>query len=537
MLSNTTETTSPTNPSPEPSIASALLIGATTHVGQRRTRNEDSFCIADASLAAPESTANGATRTDTPGWPKGALLVLTDGVGGVGGGEIASQTSARVAYQAYYAHKTEADDALVLSNNMALQAATDASLRHCIQFAHESLRNLSQQQQLPTTPSKASMASTIVMAVVHTHQITVTNVGDSRCYLLRAGQLQQLSTDHSWVAEQVRAGLITPEAAAKHEYRNVISQSLGASDASPTPSLAHHDWQAGDRLLLCSDGLWGQLSAAQITSILSEGDDPQPIADKLIAAANAAGGSDNITAIVAFHHAPRAARVLLSPSLGSLRSLGSLLHLPKLKGWFALPLLLLALGIGLGALALRNSSRDAVRAPSTPQSIAIKATVAVLLTPTDEPTATPEPQPTATLVPAPGKGQAASNNQVATSAPSKAPSNTDNAAANTIVFCRLVLRSGRCADPETRFFAIRRPATVYGVWAINEIRDAKQIVIEWFRNDVQVDSQTCTLNGARCAERNVSPTQASTSSRLRGQYRLQVLVDERPVLTGSFTVK
>ncbi|NLM37041.1 MAG: serine/threonine-protein phosphatase, partial [Firmicutes bacterium] len=118
-------------------------------------------------------------------------------------------------------------------------------------------------------------------------------------YLWRAGRCTQLTSDHSLVAELIRSGGITEEEAKNHPQRNILTRALGT--AGPIePEYREFAVQGGDRLLLCSDGLTVMLSDTEISAYLGRGDSPQEVADRLVAAANARGGVDNISAIVAF---------------------------------------------------------------------------------------------------------------------------------------------------------------------------------------------------------------------------------------------
>jgi protein phosphatase len=128
-------------------------------------------------------------------------------------------------------------------------------------------------------------------------------VGDSRAYLLRKGQFDQLTEDHSFVAEQVRRGILTPEQAGRSKMQNVLTRALGVEnhvDVDVTEELLVED----DICLLCSDGLFRELSEAQIAGVLGESASAQESADRLVDLANQAGGGDNITAIV-LRHAPK----------------------------------------------------------------------------------------------------------------------------------------------------------------------------------------------------------------------------------------
>ncbi|HXH05449.1 MAG TPA: SpoIIE family protein phosphatase, partial [Vicinamibacterales bacterium] len=122
-------------------------------------------------------------------------------------------------------------------------------------------------------------------------------VGDSRVYLVRDGRLTQVTRDHSWVEEQVRHGTLTATAARRHPWRNVVTRALAGGD-DPEVDVIELKLQAGDRLLLCSDGLSGVLTDEEIEAIVVERADLQSICDRLVAAANAAGGPDNVTALL-----------------------------------------------------------------------------------------------------------------------------------------------------------------------------------------------------------------------------------------------
>jgi PPM family protein phosphatase len=122
-------------------------------------------------------------------------------------------------------------------------------------------------------------------------------VGDSRAYLLRQGRFQQVTKDHSYVQEQVDAGLLTPEQARVHPYSNVITRCVGAS-MDVVPDLYFGALESGDVLLLASDGLTGMLEDEQLTRILSADGGPQHWVDRMVTEANRRGGLDNITAIV-----------------------------------------------------------------------------------------------------------------------------------------------------------------------------------------------------------------------------------------------
>jgi len=146
-----------------------------------------------------------------------------------------------------------------------------------------------------TTLDGAESGSTMVLALVSEGRATVAHLGDSRAYLLRAGRLEQLTRDHTFVAEQVRAGLIPPERAASHPLRSRLTKAVGTAE-SVTPPIAEHELRAGDLLLLCSDGLHGLATDEEIAAAL--GPELDRSAKALVALANKNGGKDNITVAV-----------------------------------------------------------------------------------------------------------------------------------------------------------------------------------------------------------------------------------------------
>jgi serine/threonine protein phosphatase PrpC len=142
------------------------------------------------------------------------------------------------------------------------------------------------------------LGSTLTAALVIDGNAYIANVGDSRTYLLRGGQLQRVTRDHSLVARLVEAGQIEPDDAYDHPNRNLIYRSLGAGRAEVDVDIFSEVLEAGDALLLCSDGLWEMVRDPEITAILNDTPDPEAACDKLIERANDNGGEDNITAVL-----------------------------------------------------------------------------------------------------------------------------------------------------------------------------------------------------------------------------------------------
>ena len=252
---------------------SGLHIGHCGDVGQQRELNEDSYLILTAPAIAPEIDA---------------LLVVADGMGGHRAGDVASRTLVEMldglftssAYQQRVAYSPQHADYYVVV------------LKEVLEQANEQIYNLS-----ASHPELSGMGTTATVALLTEGRLFWGHVGDSRAYLLRNGSLQRLTHDHTWVAEQVSAGQMTPEEAARHPRRNVLTQSLGNS-LLVRVERGVQPVQPGDLLLLCSDGLTGMVSNAEMQEILLAESDPQTACDQLVALANQRGGPDNITALV-----------------------------------------------------------------------------------------------------------------------------------------------------------------------------------------------------------------------------------------------
>ncbi|MFZ1708266.1 MAG: Stp1/IreP family PP2C-type Ser/Thr phosphatase, partial [Anaerolineae bacterium] len=207
---------------------------------------------------------------------RGELFIVADGMGGHNAGEVASQMALSELQRVYFS-----------------DASPDpqAALAQSLQAANQAIYQLSR-----ADARQMGMGTTVAMAVVRNQEIFISNVGDSRVYLIRSGQISQVTRDHSWVEEQVRAGVLTPEQAHSHPQRNIITRALGTG---PTvePEFYTGAMQLGDILVLCSDGLTGHVADAEILLLAGE-NPPRVAAQRLIELANERGGSDNITALV-----------------------------------------------------------------------------------------------------------------------------------------------------------------------------------------------------------------------------------------------
>jgi len=210
--------------------------------------------------------------------PQGRFFLVADGMGGHAGGERASELAI-----------TAVRDRLARDWDTATDPG--ALLAEAIAAANTAITTEQGQH-----PERSQMGTTLVVLALRGEQAWCAHVGDSRLYRLRAGELAQLTTDHNWAAQAVRAGELSPEQARSHPYRNLLVQCLGQTPP-PTPEVAPLAVQAGDRWLLCSDGLNGELTDAEIRDSWQASDSCQAAVEVLIAAAKARGGSDNITAV------------------------------------------------------------------------------------------------------------------------------------------------------------------------------------------------------------------------------------------------
>ncbi len=215
---------------------------------------------------------------------KGAIFVVADGLGGHALGEVASELAVNTTRDTYY---QDSNEDIVSSLRLAVETANSIIWqRNGAKF----------QDATEGEKERKSMGATCVAAVLQGDRVYIANVGDSLAYVIRAGQVMQIAQKHSWVAEQVHAGLLTEEQARSHEKRNIITRCLGTS---PTVEVyvTSESVQDGDILVLCTDGLWSLIEEDELRSIVEQYD-PQESAKRLVERANENGGPDNITAVV-----------------------------------------------------------------------------------------------------------------------------------------------------------------------------------------------------------------------------------------------
>ena len=219
------------------------------------------------------------------------LYVVCDGMGGSNAGEIASALAA----EAIHAHLAEAannpDLPLIGPRDPTMSAAANR-LASAIRAANEVIHRESWSR-----PDYEGMGTTVVAARLSEEMLAIAHVGDSRLYLIRSAAIHALTTDHSWVAEQILKGVMTEEEAERSPRRNIVTRALGV-DSSVDVELTEVPVKDGDMLLLCSDGLTRGVRPNDILHILSGSENLPTMSDRLIAMANEAGGDDNTTVVV-----------------------------------------------------------------------------------------------------------------------------------------------------------------------------------------------------------------------------------------------
>jgi protein phosphatase len=250
-------------------LALEHLHGAKTDTGLKRSHNEDRF-VADPTLG---------------------LYVVCDGMGGGNAGEIASALAVE-AIQAHLAEAARRADLPLIGPCDVTVSAQANRLASAIRAA-----NVAVHRESWSRPEYAGMGTTVVAALLREDMLTIAHVGDSRLYLIRNGTIQSLTTDHSWVAEQILKGLMTEEEANRSPRRNIVTKALGV-ESTVDVELTEVPVKSGDMLLLCSDGLTRNVHPNDILHVLSGSEDLSTMSNRLVVMANEAGGDDNTTVVV-----------------------------------------------------------------------------------------------------------------------------------------------------------------------------------------------------------------------------------------------
>ncbi|TWT93649.1 PP2C family protein-serine/threonine phosphatase [Neorhodopirellula pilleata] len=284
-------------PSPEHSpVQPCANACGVTDVGRTRSENQDQFLIAELrkSMRVEASSLPLRSSGDLFGSTRGQLLIVADGMGGHAAGQRASSVAMdqlieqllnTVHWFLHNEHEQTHDEADFLE-----------SLKRLLHQAHkrilfEAANDLSQQ----------GMGTTLTMAYIVWPRMYVVHAGDSRCYLIRDDVCEQITTDHTLARQLVDAGGLKPEDEASSRWSNVLWNVLGGNGQHElTAEVRRVDLREGDAVLLCSDGLSRYVSSETIAEVItSQTDDLEPVCHHLVGLANAAGGEDNITVIVA----------------------------------------------------------------------------------------------------------------------------------------------------------------------------------------------------------------------------------------------
>ncbi len=268
--------------SPTPNGSVTVHVFGRTDVGRTREHNEDTFAVADL------TTFNASLQPEVRQHPlgeRGSLFMVADGMGGAAAGEVASQMAVETILHEMDQRWRNAPSADSETFAQALKAATEAANAriHAYAAAH---------------PENRGMGTTATIAGMLGDTLYLCQVGDSRGYIVRDGQAIQITKDQSLMQKLIEAGEMTPEEAEVSERRNIILQALGP-EAKIKVDLTSQQLRRGDVLILCSDGLSGQVRANEIADVVAAEPDLVNVCKKLIDLANEAGGPDNITVVAA----------------------------------------------------------------------------------------------------------------------------------------------------------------------------------------------------------------------------------------------
>src|SRR5262245_31883990 len=269
-----------------------------SHIGCVRKTNEDQFLVADLAKTMRIQYTSLPEPKVQFGNERGHLFLVADGMGGHAAGEYASAMAVTAIQQftlntfKWFFHPGGADAQRVLAQ---FQAALREAEAQIFEMTNEH-------------PDLRGMGTTVTMAYHLDGQLCIVHVGDSRAYMYEDGELRQVTQDHTLAADLLRRGAIKPDDVARHRLRNLITNVVGGNEALHFVESHALQLQAGDRLLLCSDGLTEMLSNGVIAETLKEEPDPEAACRSLVAQANEAGGRDNITVVIARFDAAAAPR-------------------------------------------------------------------------------------------------------------------------------------------------------------------------------------------------------------------------------------
>jgi PPM family protein phosphatase len=245
---------------------------AVSHIGLRRSRNEDSYAIYDSGVSQP------------PADNRGILFVLADGIGGHACGELASRMACQGLATIFDGGSADFEPQQCARRLNDLILSVDSRIR----------------QHAIMNPDCMDMGTTLSALLITDNFAVSAHVGDSRIYRLRGNSLRQLTTDHNFVQELIEEGELTPESAMNHPLRSMLTRAVGTQELLEEVEIRVLDAAPGDRLLLSSDGLHDMVSFKEIAAMLKDGRDPKQSAEQLLDAALRNGGRDNVT-IISIH--------------------------------------------------------------------------------------------------------------------------------------------------------------------------------------------------------------------------------------------
>ncbi len=256
--------------------------------GKKRDSNEDCFAIAELARTLRVHHTNLPQPGTSLSSHRAYVFLIADGMGGKNAGEVASGLSVTTIQDFLLNTLKRFSNLQAGEEQGAMRALQDALCQADSRIFEESAKH----------PEWQGMGTTLTMAFAVNWRLFIAHAGDSRCYLHSGGKLQQLTQDHTVIAEMARRGAISEDSAARHPWRHVVTNILGGTEQGVRVEVDSLDLHPDDVLLLCSDGLTEMVPEEQIADVLQEENDPQRACERLIEEANRLGGKDNITVIV-----------------------------------------------------------------------------------------------------------------------------------------------------------------------------------------------------------------------------------------------
>jgi protein phosphatase len=299
VYSNDVDTAGPNTNQPSEAPESLLLrrrvradFAALSHVGKGRKNNEDHYFVGRLGRVLETVLSNvPASFLPTRVEEQGYGMLVADGMGGAAGGEVASSMAINLLLN------------LVVAAGKWGRSIDKQEAREIVRRAKRFLTQIHSAllKKGETDPWLAGMGTTLTVAYSFCDDLVITHVGNSRAYLYRSGELHQLTRDHTLVQQLVDRGHLSPQAAARHHYRHILTNVLGGKSGSVEAEIEHFRLEDQDRLLLCSNGLTDMLDEAAISQVLGSMSDVNAACSRLIELALDAGGADDITTVLAHY--------------------------------------------------------------------------------------------------------------------------------------------------------------------------------------------------------------------------------------------